>query len=242
MTRVYVTFNVSLSTIHVTRKTHSYHLPIQVHHNGVSYPPSNDLLSFSPGENKNHRPTFSWGFYKFPADDTRRQQLSILSPVKALFKLPRFKYGMQNVVSRRSFHKFQRAFRFAIINARKYSRLNYYDNRNHLSTNKKPEIERSTWSVQKVSRILNFRGLRVFNFRFFVAVCWYSYPSLIPTTSTILNVHLIFDSCFAWTCFGSSSIFAYSKKWIKESVSKFQGGTVNNYLEVMRNFHKSRRF
>ena len=30
-----------------------------------------------------------------------------------------------------------------------------------------------------------------------------------------------FGSCFAWTCFGSSSIFAYSKKWIKESVSNF---------------------
>ena len=36
-----------------------------------------------------------------------------------------------------------------------------------------------------------------------------------------LNVQLIFDSCFVWMCFGSSSIFAYSKKWIKESVSNF---------------------
>ena len=40
-----------------------------------------------------------------------------------------------------------------------------------------------------------------------------------PTSTAILNVLLIFDSCFACTCFGSSSIFAYSKKWIKESVS-----------------------
>ncbi|KAG5320098.1 SETMR methyltransferase, partial [Pseudoatta argentina] len=32
-----------------------------------------------------------------------------------------------------------------------------------------------------------------------------------PTSSAILNVQLIFDSCFACTCFSSSSIFAYSK-------------------------------
>ena len=37
------------------------------------------------------------------------------------------------------------------------------------------------------------------------------------TSSAILNAQLIFDSCFAWTCFGLSSIFAYSKKWIKKS-------------------------
>ena len=79
----------------------------------------------------------------------------------------------------------------------------------------------NTRSVQKVSRILNFRGLRIFDFRFFVALCWYSCLSLMPTSSAILNVQLIFDSCFACTCFGSSSIFAYSKKWIKESVSNF---------------------
>ena len=42
-----------------------------------------------------------------------------------------------------------------------------------------------------------------------------------PTSTAILNVQLVFDSCFACTCFGSSSIFAYSKKWIKESVSNF---------------------
>ena len=80
---------------------------------------------------------------------------------------------------------------------------------------------RYTRSVQKVSRILNFRGLYIFDFRFFVALCWYSCLSLMPTSSAILNVQSIFDSCFACTCFGSFSIFAYSKKWIKESVSNF---------------------
>ena len=28
-----------------------------------------------------------------------------------------------------------------------------------------------------------------------------------PTSSIVLNVRLLFDSCFAGTCFGSSSIF-----------------------------------
>ena len=40
-------------------------------------------------------------------------------------------------------------------------------------------------------------------FDFFVALCWYSYPSFTPTISFILNIQLIFDSDFAWTCFGS---------------------------------------
>ena len=66
-----------------------------------------------------------------------------------------------------------------------------------------------TWYVQKVSRILNFRGLRIFDFIFFVALSWYSCPSLIQTSSAILNVQFIFDSYFAWMCFGSSSIFAF---------------------------------
>ena len=48
-----------------------------------------------------------------------------------------------------------------------------------------------------------------------------------PESSAILNVRLIFYSCFASTCFGSSPIFASSRKWIEESVSNFQGGTVN---------------
>ena len=95
-------------------------------------------------------------------------------------------------------------------------------------------------SVQKVSQILNFRGYVYSNFDFFVALCWYSHPSIMPTSSVILNVQLIFDSYFAWTCFGLSS-FAYSKKWIKESVSNFQGGTINKeyYLQVIRNLRPS---
>ena len=94
-----------------------------------------------------------------------------------------------------------------------------------------------TWSVQKVSRILNFASYVHSIFDFFVALCWYSYPSLMPTSSAILNVQLIFDSYFARTCFGSSPFFAYYKKWIKESVSHFKGWTVNKeyYLQVMRN-------
>ena len=64
-----------------------------------------------------------------------------------------------------------------------------------------------------------------------------------PTSLAILNVQLIFDSYFASTCFGSSSIFAYSKKCIKEFVSNFQGGTVNKeyYLQVMRNLREAIR-
>ena len=76
-----------------------------------------------------------------------------------------------------------------------------------------------------------------------MALCWYSYPSLTQTSSAILNVQLILDSYFVWTCFGSSSIFACSKKWIKESVSNFQGGTVNKeyYLQVMRDLSEAIR-
>ena len=72
-------------------------------------------------------------------------------------------------------------------------------------------IDVYTWFVQTVSRILNFRGLRILDFWFFVALCWYSYPSLMQISSNILYVQLIFDSYFTWTYFGSSSIFAYSK-------------------------------
>ena len=71
-----------------------------------------------------------------------------------------------------------------------------------------------------------------------MALCWYSYLSLVPASSTVLGVQLIFDSYFAWTtCLGSSSIFASSKKWIKEFVPNFEDGTVNKeyYLQVMRN-------
>ena len=56
-----------------------------------------------------------------------------------------------------------------------------------------------TRCVQKVSRILNFRGLRIFDFDFFVALCWYSCYSFMPSSTAILNVQLIFDSCFACT-------------------------------------------
>ena len=64
-----------------------------------------------------------------------------------------------------------------------------------------------------------------------------------PTSSAVLNVQLIFNSYFAWTCFGSSSIFAYSKKWIKVSVSNIQCGTVNKeyYPQVMRNLREAIR-
>ena len=51
-----------------------------------------------------------------------------------------------------------------------------------------------TRPVQKVSRILNFRGLRIFDFRFFVALRWYPHPSHVPTSLAILNVRLILDS------------------------------------------------
>ena len=59
----------------------------------------------------------------------------------------------------------------------------------------------------------------------------------------ILNVRFIFDSYFASTYFGSSSVFAYSKKYIKQSVSNFQGGTVNEeyYLQVMQNLREAIR-
>ena len=54
------------------------------------------------------------------------------------------------------------------------------------------------------------------------------------TSSAILNVRLMFDSYFAWMCFGWSSIFANSKKLIKEFVLNFQDGTVNKeyYLQL----------
>ena len=38
-----------------------------------------------------------------------------------------------------------------------------------------------------------------------------------PTSSAILNVQLIFDSYFAWTCFGSSSFFAPSVSGIRKN-------------------------
>ena len=59
------------------------------------------------------------------------------------------------------------------------------------------------------------------SFEFFVALCWYSYLSLMPTSSAILNVQLICYSHFVLTCFDSSSIFTFSTKWIKEYVLYF---------------------
>ena len=64
-----------------------------------------------------------------------------------------------------------------------------------------------TWSVQKVSRILIFRGLRTFDFRFFVALCWYSLNSnLNIETKRILKQNKLdkFNKCFDQ--FGPSSI------------------------------------
>ena len=86
--------------------------------------------------------------------------------------------------------------------------------------------------IQETSKVLymvcsksiaNFEFPRVtyIRFSFFMALCWYSYPLLVATSSVILNVQLIFDSYFAWTCFGSSSVFAYSRKWIKWFLSNF---------------------
>ena len=68
--------------------------------------------------------------------------------------------------------------------------------------------------------IANFEFPRVTYIRISI-LCRFSCFSFMPTSTAIMNVQLIFDSCFACTCFGSSSIFAYSKKWIKESVSNF---------------------
>ena len=59
-------------------------------------------------------------------------------------------------------------------------------------------------------------------FNYFVALCWYSFPSLIPTRSAILNVQLIFYSYFVWTCFGSSSTFACFKKGSKHLYQIFR--------------------
>ena len=49
----------------------------------------------------------------------------------------------------------------------------------------------------KVSIIFNFRGLCIFIFKLFVALCWYSF---MPTSTAILNVQLIFDSFFYDFC------------------------------------------
>ena len=66
-----------------------------------------------------------------------------------------------------------------------------------------------------------FTGFVYSIFDYFVALCWYSKPLLMLTRSVILNVLSISDSPFAWTRAGSSSIFAFSKKWIKEVLLNF---------------------
>ena len=103
----------------------------------------------------------------------------------------------------------------------------------------------TTWSTQKVSRILNFLGSRIFDFRFFCGVMLILISLTLPTSLAILYVQLFIYmfSYFAWTCSGSSSIFAYSKKWIKKSVPNFLGGTVNKeyYLQVMSNLREAIR-
>ena len=55
-----------------------------------------------------------------------------------------------------------------------------------------------TRSVQKVSRIsagyvhyVTVHYVCIFDFRFFVALCWYSCLSLMPTSSAILNVQFL---------------------------------------------------
>ena len=78
-----------------------------------------------------------------------------------------------------------------------------------------------TRSAKKYREIWISAGYVYSIFDFFVALRRYSCFLFMPTSTAILNVQLIFDSCFACTCFGSPSIFAYSKKWIKESVSNF---------------------
>ena len=85
----------------------------------------------------------------------------------------------------------------------------------------KSQLIWSTWSVQKVSRILNFRGLRKFEFRFFVTLCWYSYHSLMSTSSAILNVQLIFNSYFAWI-------------WLVFDFCLFQKNESKNLFEIFR--------
>ena len=80
-------------------------------------------------------------------------------------------------------------------------------------------------------------------FEFLVALCWYAYPSLMATSSAILKVQLIFDSYFVWTCFGSSSIFAYFQKMDRRICIKFSRWTVNNeyYVQVMHNLREAIR-
>ena len=53
--------------------------------------------------------------------------------------------------------------------------------------------------------------------------CVGTHPSLMLTSSAILNVQLIFDSYFVWTCFDSSSIFISSVSGTRKSRSHIWG-------------------
>ena len=70
-----------------------------------------------------------------------------------------------------------------------------------------------TWSVQKVLRILNFRGLRIFDFRFFGVMLVLIYADKFGHFECSVN----FYSYFVWTCFDSSSIFASSVSGTRKS-------------------------
>ena len=72
-----------------------------------------------------------------------------------------------------------------------------------------------TWSVQKYANF-EFPQVKI-RFSIFMALCWYSYPSLMATSSVMLNVQLIFDSYFSWACFDSSSIFVSSVSGTRKS-------------------------
>ena len=75
----------------------------------------------------------------------------------------------------------------------------------------RPGTSTTDENIDEVKKIVLVNRRTTF-FDFFVALCWYSCFLFMPTSTAILNVQLIFDSCFACTCFGSSSIFAYTKK------------------------------
>ena len=73
-----------------------------------------------------------------------------------------------------------------------------------------PENEYIRGLFKKYREFWIFAGYVYSIFDLFVALCWYSYPSLMSTSSDILIVQLIFDGYFAWMCFNSSSVFASS--------------------------------
>ena len=94
-----------------------------------------------------------------------------------------------------------------------------------------------TWSVQKVSGILNFCELRIFDFWFFWGVMLVLISLTYADKFSRFECSVNFWQLFCLDVFCSSSIFAYSKKSIEELASKFQGRTVNKeyYPQVMHN-------